>query len=146
MTAVGAPESASEAVLGACLTNRLADDCAVNKHRLVVEQAAALDLSWPPCTRSLGVSSTMAVVRVRAAIRLDGRRAHELRLLAATAQANGGCDAVLSSGVRWHGPTIRTWSPVVPGASTLGGIQYCHLYQRGEPECRCKPRPSKQRR
>jgi hypothetical protein len=32
----------------------------------------------------------MAVVRVRAAIRLDGRRAHELRLLAAMAQAHGG--------------------------------------------------------
>ena len=31
----------------------------------------------------------MAVVRVRAAIRLDGRRAHELRLLAAMAQATG---------------------------------------------------------
>jgi hypothetical protein len=38
----------------------------------------------------LGVSLTMAVVRVRAAIRLDGRRAHELRLLAAMAQAHGG--------------------------------------------------------
>ena len=37
----------------------------------------------------------MAVVCVRAAIRLDGRRAHELRLPAAMAQANGGCDAVL---------------------------------------------------
>jgi hypothetical protein len=47
----------------------------------------------------------MAVVRVRAAIRLDGRRAHELRLLAAMAQAHGGCDAVLP----WSGmvPTIR---------------------------------------
>ena len=43
----------------------------------------------------------MAVVRVRAAIRLDGRRAHELRLLAALAQANGGCDAVLPKGGRW---------------------------------------------
>ena len=43
----------------------------------------------------------MAVVRVRAAIRLDGRRAHELRLLAALAQANGGCDAVLMG--RWDG-------------------------------------------
>jgi hypothetical protein len=39
----------------------------------------------------------MAVVRVRAAIRLDDRRAHELRSLAAMAQANGGCDAVLPS-------------------------------------------------
>ena len=36
----------------------------------------------------------MAVVCVRAAIRLDGRRAHELRVPAAMAQANGGCDAV----------------------------------------------------
>jgi hypothetical protein len=40
---LGAAESASEAVLGAGLTNRLVDDCAVDKHRLVVEQAAALD-------------------------------------------------------------------------------------------------------
>jgi hypothetical protein len=55
----------------------------------------------------LGVSLTMAVVRVRAAIRRDGRRAHELRLLAAMAQAHGGCDAVLRRGVD---PTIRTWS------------------------------------
>ena len=37
----------------------------------------------------------MAVFCVRAAIRLDGRRAHELRLLAAMAQAHGGCDAVM---------------------------------------------------
>ena len=44
----------------------------------------------------------MAVVRVRAAIWLDGRRAHELRLLAAMAQANGGCDAVLPSRVVNH--------------------------------------------
>ena len=44
----------------------------------------------------------MAVVRVRAAIRLDGRRAHELRLLAAMAQAHGGmrCRAP----VEWDGP------------------------------------------
>jgi hypothetical protein len=49
----------------------------------------------------------MAVVCVRAATRLDGRRAHELRLLAAMAQANGGCDAVL---LVVDGPTIRTWS------------------------------------
>ena len=59
----------------------------------------------------------MAVVCVRAAIRLDGRRAQELRLLAATAQANGGCDAVLSSAM--EGPTIPevfvTWS-------TVGGV------------------------
>ena len=45
----------------------------------------------------VGVSLTMAVVCVRAAIGLDGRRAHELRLLAAMAQANGGWDAVLPS-------------------------------------------------
>jgi hypothetical protein len=95
------PEGASEAVLGACLTNRLVVDYAVDKHRRVVEQAAALDLSWPPCTRCLVVSSTMAVVRVRAAIRLDGRRAHELRVPAAMTQANGGCDAVLPSRGRW---------------------------------------------
>jgi hypothetical protein len=43
LTAVGAPESASEAVLGARRTNRLVLDCAVDWHRLVVEQAAALD-------------------------------------------------------------------------------------------------------
>ncbi len=109
VTAVGAPESASEAALGACLTNRLVLVCAVDWHRLVVEQAAALDLSLPPCTRSLWVSLTMAVVRVRAAIPLDGRRAHKLRL-AAMAQANGGCDAVLPS--RGRCPTIRTWSGV----------------------------------
>jgi hypothetical protein len=40
---LGAPESASEAVLGAGLTNRLALDCTVDWHRLVIEQAAALD-------------------------------------------------------------------------------------------------------
>ena len=99
---MGAPESASETVLGACLTNRLVVDCAVDKHRLVVEQAAALDLSWPPCTRPLGLSLAMAVVRVRAAIRPDGRRAHELRLLAAMAQGHGGCDAVPPSRVVHH--------------------------------------------
>ena len=49
----------------------------------------------------------MAVVCVRAAIRLDGRRAHELRLPAAMAQANGGCDAVLPSKGGWDGPTIK---------------------------------------
>ena len=49
----------------------------------------------------------MALVRVRAAIRLDGRRAHELRLLAAMAQANGGCDAVLPSrAVGWSHPLV----------------------------------------
>jgi hypothetical protein len=40
---MGAPESASEAVLGAGLTNRRILDCAVDKQRLVAEQAAALD-------------------------------------------------------------------------------------------------------
>ena len=50
----------------------------------------------------------MAVVCVRAAIRLDGRRAHELRLPAAMAQANGGCDAVpASKGFGGMVPTIH---------------------------------------
>ena len=57
----------------------------------------------------LGVSLTMAVVCVRAAIRLDGRRAHELRLPAAMAQANGGCDAVPASkgSVGWSHHSLR---------------------------------------
>jgi hypothetical protein len=50
----------------------------------------------------LVVPLAMAVVCVRAATRLDGRRAHELRSLAAMAQANGGCDAVLPSRVVNH--------------------------------------------
>jgi hypothetical protein len=96
-------------------------------------------LSWPPCTRSLGVSLTMAVVCVRAAIRLDGRRAHELRLLAAMAQAHGGRDAVLPS--RGRCPTIRTWSTV--GSNRTRGIdsrrytvlpsKYCHPRRGGSP-------------
>ena len=67
----------------------------------------------------LGVSLTMAVVCVRAAIRLDGRRAHELRLLAAMAQANGGCDAVLlvEGSVGWSHPLV-VYGSRTKGAST----------------------------
>ena len=49
----------------------------------------------------------MAVVCVRAAIRLEGRRAQELRLLAATAQANGG--------VRCRAPVEGSMVPFVRG-------------------------------
>ena len=52
--------------------------------------------------------ATRANTDDRAASRLDGRRAHELRLLAAMAQANGGCDAVLlvEGGVGWSHPLV----------------------------------------
>jgi hypothetical protein len=86
----------------------------------------------------------MAVVRVRAAIRLDGRRVHELRSLAAMAQANGGCDAVL--------PSSGMVPPFVRGLTVEGRSNrsnqavYSTAISEGEPECGCKPRPSKQRR
>jgi hypothetical protein len=123
---------------------------ALEKSLLRSSLPAAADLGHAPVMSSASIVGsgptlafcvTMAVVRVRPAIRLDGRQAHKLRLLAAMAQATGLCAALapveghrpcpLSRGILtvlpsraipWRGrcPTIRTWSTV--GSNRTRGI------------------------
>ena len=104
----------SEAVLGACLTNRLgiewpATSTTLSSNKLLSSRYGHRALESLRLSRWRSSACARANTDAdRASSLLDGRQADELRLLAAMAQATGSCgDGCTPS----EGPTI-TWSTI----------------------------------
>jgi len=83
----------------------------------------------------VGVSLTMAVVCVRAAIRLDGRRGTSCACRPRWRRQTGGVMPCSRRGVRGMVPPLVVYGREYQGAFDAG-IQYCHA-EGGSPECRC---------